>query len=561
MQIFVKGKGGVSLSKNNFVGQGGEAGIYAIGDTAYKIYNNPKQTIPYAKIQELSSLKDPKIINPQNIILDKNNKPIGYTMRFLKNTISLCQIFTKAFRDRNNISSDIMFKLIEDMQKTIQHIHDNNILIVDLNELNFLVNNKFTEIYFIDVDSYQTPSFPATALMESVRDRHSPQFSKLTDWFSFGIISFQMFIGIHPFKGKHSKLKTLDERMLTNVPVFHKDVAYPKVCQPFDIVPQTYKDWYKSIFTSSKRLPPPTGAQLVTVIITKPHKIVGNEGFDVIELERFNDDIINYLSLFGIKLTQTASGLYKDSKTISTDEDNTCLAITPKNNIIIEGKIVDDKLILKDVLNNKILDCNISAEKIMSYDGRIYIKNNDILSEINFIEIPNNLQAVPHTIGNVMEHATQVYDGVVIQNMLGSFVASISPQSKTCYQIIIPEFEGYKIIEAKYDNQVLMVIGNKKGKYDKFIIKLNSEFNSYLIRKVDDIFYSGINFVVLDNGIVIHINENEELEIFSNKKDKNTIKVISNSIITGDMRLFKNGTQVLFSRKNILYRLKTKGDL
>ena len=82
------------------------------------------------------------------------------------------------------------------------------------------------------------------------------------------------------------------------------------------------------------------------------------------------------------------------------------------------------------------IECNIIAEKIMSYNGRILIKNKDKLSEINFIEIPNNLQAVPRHLCNVMEYSTQLYDGVIIQNILGMFVASISPQKNTCYNIL-----------------------------------------------------------------------------------------------------------------------------
>src|SRR5207248_7337064 len=112
-------------------------------------------------------------------------------------------------------------------QEGVRHVHERGILIVDLNEMNFLLDASVEEILFIDVDSYQTPGFPATALMESIRDRHAARFSQATDWFSFGIVSFQMFTGIHPYRGKHPTLTGLDARMERNVSVLNPEVAVP----------------------------------------------------------------------------------------------------------------------------------------------------------------------------------------------------------------------------------------------------------------------------------------------------------------------------------------------
>ena len=96
-------------------------------------------------------------------------------------------------------------------------------------------------------------------------------------------------------------------------------------------------------------------------------------------------------------------------------------------------------------------------------------------------------------------------------------------------------------------------------KYFKHYVKTNKPELMLELRKVDDISYVGINFAVLENGIVVHINENEEMEIFSNKKDSNTVKVIDNDAISGNMKLFNDGVQVVFAQNKTLYRLKMKG--
>ena len=48
------------------------------------------------------------------------------------------------------------------------------------------------------------------------------------------------------------------------------------------------------------------------------------------------------------------------------------------------------------------------------------------------------------------------------------------------------------------------------------------------------------------------------MEIFSNKKESNTIKVITNDVISGDMRLFNDGMSVVFSKGKKLYKMKMK---
>ncbi len=557
MNIIIKGKPGlINLTKRDFVASGGEGSVYVKKRIAFKIYNDPKKMISLQKMRELSALTDPNIINPKELVLDRKKRPIGYTMKYLSDTYVLCQIFTKAFRDRNGLTNEMALKLVRRLQQEVCHIHSKQILVVDLNEMNFLVNKALTEIYAIDVDSYQTKSFPATAIMESIKDVHTKTFDENTDWFSFGIVSFQMFAGIHPYKGKHSKIKGLTNRMMANIPVFHKDVSYPRTCQPFDIIPETYRNWYKAIFYKGERVSPPLQAQAVITIITDYQKIKSNTDFDIIKLTKCLGNILEVISS---DIILTTEYIYvKDEKYGDFDRD--CHVITtPVMDKLIKARIVDGKLILF-ALDSKsnIGEYNISAENIMSYDNRLFIKNGETFSELNFLESTNNLNVFIQNVGNIMPFATRIFDGVIIQDMLGVPVTSIFPEPNTSYQFTLEELKGYKIIDAKYDNKILMVIGNKGSKYDKFIFKIKDDFTSYSTRKVEDISYYGINFVVLQNGIVIHINHLEEMEIFSNKDDSAKIKVIDNNSVTGNMKLFKDGTKALFSTGDTLYRIKMK---
>jgi len=560
MEVIIKGNNKViRLSKSNFIASGGEGSIYVKGGKAFKIYTDPKAMIHYSKMQELSAITSPNVIKPEQMVLDKRQKPVGYTMKHVTNTYALCQLFPKAFRDRTGLDTDAVLKLVQKMQKTVGDIHKVGMLIVDLNEMNFLVDKKFKDLYFIDVDSYQTPSFPATAIMESIRDWHSSDFSQLTDWYSFAVVSFQMFIGIHPYKGKHPSIKGIKDRMLANIPVFHNDVKFPKVCLPFDVIPPAYKDWYKAVFFNGKRLPPPTGVIQTIIIPVIVQTITGNENFEIIEMFEYNSNIIKFLSVDGTRVAITSKGIYINNKIAPlTDIKNVRIAITSLTSQVIAIQKPNGKLLLTNISGGTSPVGEISAEEIMSYKGRVFIKNEDTLSELEFVEMGKNVHCVPRLIANVMENATKLFDGVMIQNILGAFMASIFPFPGSHYQVQCPEFKGYQIIDAKYNDGVLIVIGSKKGKYDKFILKFDDKFSSYSLRKVDDITYCGINFAVLENGIVVHINENEEVEIFSNKKDANKVKVIDNPVISGDMKLFSDGVRVVFAKGKKLYRHKMK---
>jgi len=71
----------------------------------------------------------------------------------------------------NNISQENIVNLIKNIQIIVGDIHKAGCLAVDLNELNILVDYTWEQPFFIDVDSFQTSHFPATAIMESIIDR------------------------------------------------------------------------------------------------------------------------------------------------------------------------------------------------------------------------------------------------------------------------------------------------------------------------------------------------------------------------------------------------------
>lgn len=556
MDVFEVGKGRVSLGQREFVGQGGEASVYARGDRAYKIYTDPGRMIPPAKIQELGVLSLPNIVRPEAVLLDAHNRPVGYTMRRVGAAHVLCQAFNRAFRDRHGLTPDRMLGLVRKLQEGVRHVHERDCLVVDLNEMNFLLDPKFREVLFIDVDSYQTPGFPATAIMESVRDRHSAAFSRETDWFSFAIVSFQMLVGIHPYRGKHPTLADLDARMLQNVSVLNPQVTVPKVCYPFDVVPPVYLDWYRALFEQGKRLAPPAdvrGAIVLAAVVPTP---AGSDRLVLRELARLPGEVLFPIPSAGPDAAVTSDGLFVKGRRHREHRDLRT-AVSPRMAHLVAGRLVDGRLELFDVTAGKPVPDVLEVEALGVSGDRFVVKQGMTLSDVELVELPTGLRAVLRPVGNAMEQATQLFDGVALQNMLGTWYASLFPRAGECHSVRLAELDGYQVVDARCENRVLGVIAARQGKYDRFLFRFDETFGTHDMRVTANIPYAGLNFAVLDSGVGVLLNEAEELEVFSNRPGSTTLQVVSDPAVAGG-RLFKHGTQLLLARADRLYALSMR---
>jgi len=558
MKIKILGGGQVSLSKRDFVGSGGEGSVYVRGSTAYKIYANPKKMIPEQKIEELSKIRNKNVIKPLNVLLDSRNKPVGYSMRFVKDASPICQLFTKAYKKRNGIGPDDVFGIVRDMQDGLEGIHSADVLVVDLNEMNLLL--KGSDVFWIDVDSYQTKSYPATAIMDSIRDWQAKSWTRETDWFSWGIVTFQLFTGIHPFKGKHPSVKKMADRMLQNLSVFNDDVKVPKMVPSFETIPEAYRRWYKAVFEDGRRVPPPKGLGLGVVFVA-PRNISSTDRLKISEVFGLERNIFRYDRIDGFDLIAMDGSvvcLTKDRGTPFSIQGDGCFGHTSDQDPLYgrreggEAYLVNAKTLLP-------VGQRAPCQSMMAYDGRFYIHYDENVIELMIRKVGNNTQVFPHPVANVMPMATQLFDGVAIQNMLGSWYASVFPGSQMCNQVRLKELDGYRIVDAKHDHRVMIVIGTKNGQYDKFVYRFERDYvNAILFWKDEDVAYSGINFVTLDKGVCAHIDEVEDLVLFGATPTVDGVKRISDPMIGGDMRLFKRGNEVLFARGSQLFKLSMR---
>lgn len=532
----------VTLSNKDLKGSGGEGSVYVKGSSAYKIYHDRNKMLPLGKIQELSAIQDPRVIRPLEVVSDAQG-PVGYSMIATpQDACVLCQYFPRAFRTRFSLDSAFSNALVEEIRSGVENIHKAGVLLVDLNEMNFLFKTQSPNVFFIDVDSYQTPHHNATALMESVRDRHAKQnqFNLGTDWFAFAIVSFQIFTGIHPYKGKHPILKTIDERMLANISVLNSSVNVPGACLPFDVIPANYRDWYERVLEKGERSEPPT-CTTSPVVILKTVSLAGGGKIRIIHVMQAQSDIADYYN-----------GAYVFS-------GNVCDAhgIRKASNLVGEVRLFGTKtgtaaayvkygiLHVVDLNTGNDIDSGVACSSMSVCDGKLVYQSGEYLYAADLMPAGSNILFTKKQIANVLPLGTQLYDGVAMQDLLEAKYATILSKDGA-HQIKLAEISGHRVISAKCLGRVLVVIAESKGVYNRHVYRFDDTFQKYDHRVVDDVGVGEANFCVLDSGVTLLMCNDDSLEVFSSKIHSGSISTVNDPAINSNCSLFSVGSKAMY---------------
>ena len=466
-----------------------------------------------------------------------------------------------------------MLRLVQELQRRVMAVHTAGIVIVDLNEMNFLVDRRFQSILAIDVDSYQTQSYPASALMPSVKDWQvsGSHFTTLSDWFSFACVAFQMFAGIHPYKGQHATLKGFEARMKANASVLGPDVKVPAVVYPFSEIPSGYLAWFKAVLQDGKRLAPPSdplattapvtlgqtptrlsdsvtaGRLEIVAVLTMSRPIVGYyEHVAWTDHEILHDRVSRLIQAPGIRAIGVSRRLSEVvSVAVETVDPN-----SPR--YVFRAEPGRRELFVAPLT---------TISSAMGYQGRLYAKAGATVVELTLHEAMGNVSVRPNIVANVLEHATHLYEGVALTSMLGASYASIFPEAGSHRQVRVRELDGLKVVDAKYDGAnhhgVLQVVAGKSGSYARltFVVDEATE-SAQLVARVDDITPAGLNFVCLESGVCVEITEEDQLQVWSYLHPSRSRKQVAS--LGNDMRLVHHKGGVGGIRGKFVYALRMK---
>lgn len=472
LTVYFEGRStGVSLTAQHHLATGGEGAVYLKDGIVHKIYLDPAKALHNGvdkKFKLLQSMKHRGVSTPTDILRDKAGNFLGIAMPYVQGE-PLCALFTTAGRDRSGFGSDQAIKVVDAMREVMQHAHDHRALMVDANELNWLVDG--IQPVAIDTDSWQLPGFAATAIMPSIRDYQMDRtigFTEGTDWFAWAIVTFQIWTGVHPYKGTHPAFGRgeLEARMKANASIFDAGVRLPGAARDVQTIPLRLREWYAQTFSSTLRLAPPRAADsaiahLAPLKLKSIHASNGSLRLD--RIATLPGPVAASAHGFLVVRTPQALSLWD------------ALAKSPERMAAMPEGWIDDLLIerctvarlghvrvavhldlVQGVLEALDLDSGATAtlkttaSKLWQAHNRIFLLNSNDdrgLHEVDLVQLGDRLALGQKQRWAVNTLSTKFLRNVCVQDALGVFFVGVSTAAGFV-QGAAPALKGYRIAEG-----------------------------------------------------------------------------------------------------------------
>ncbi len=567
-KVTLEGKGVLTLRPSDYVTQGGEGAIYRKGADIIKLYLDPKKMQHddiSSKVRLLANRIDhASIVSPKGIVSDNKGNPIGYHMPYVSGE-AFPRLFTGNFRDQNGFGSKQTVTLTSKMHEVVQYVHGKKILMVDANELNWLadisdVNDPVP--YVIDVDSWEIGKFKASVIMPSIRDWHSGGISEESDWFAWGVVSFLLFTGIHPYKGKLDGYKPgeLEKRMKDNASVFLPQVRLNRAVRDFKEIPGPLLDWYQATFTDGERSIPPSPLQVgggrtavgrvFRTVTTATGGLVYEKLFEIV-----GEKVISVWPC-GVLRTESGSLIEFSSKKVIGKATGKRVAVVSRSGgwLVVEevaGSWQWRFISRKGDEFSLIVPLDITG--VVRSGERIFA-----VTTTEFVEIViQQFQKPVTTIGNrwqIMGNATNWYREIGVSDVLGATYLIVPFNEGSVAMVRVPEFDGLTTVSAVGGGRFAEIVTlNQQGEYQTHSLSFNSDWNKYKVstRTVDG---PEQNITILPKGVVASIPEDEQLVI--TVPSKGAQKIVNDKDLATNMYLSRIGDQVVYLNDGVLWSLK-----
>lgn len=569
LKLTIQGKGDITLSEEqDFLGKGGEGIVYEKSGIVYKIFHDRKHMTPPAKIRELQVLDHPSIIRPLDVILDTLGREIGFTMTFVHGEV-LCKLFNTTYLLTHNIQYQVLLDLVENIRKATSFVHSKDCLIVDGNEMNYLVKfSDFSFPYFIDTGCYQTPNFPALAISTMYKDPHNNTFSELTDWYSFAILICKILVGVHPYKGTHPSYlrKETQKRMVDNVSIFDTQVSLPSSSRSIHLIPKVCRSWLEDVLQDGERSAPPSLYGVSSVGAPYVSVVKGTNAVSVKKIREYSETILRHVYALGSRVIVLENSVYVGA------QEHVPSHRPFRGNVVLSEKTlepifcwIDRPQTSLDIQKLYIEYRGIVMETILeAYDGFVYENTLYILSksgkfiEVVFSELSRRILASAGNVYEVLPKSSKIFRNTLYQSVIGKAYFGMPSRDKTVGNYFsvqsVSELDDYRIVSASYNRNVLMTIGEYRGRFDKFIFRCSHDFSSYDVKKEEDYGDTSINMSVLRNGIIVDISPDGDINLFANTIGSSKEKRIENQSLPSGF-VTSEDSIVLFVSDKTIYKL------
>ena len=585
-RVFLPGKGEVALTQTDYLATGGEGVVYAKGGYVYKLYLDPAGARARGieeKLKLLQAIQHPHIVAPTDVLLNAQHEVVGFYMPQASG-VPLVKTFTNAWRDPNNFGLKESLALVENMRLAVDAAHQAGAVLVDANEMNYLADGTAPRL--LDVDSWQIGAFKASAIMPSIRDVHSADFTPLSDWFSWAVVSFQVLAGIHPYKGVHPDFKRgdLHARMLANASVFDPRVSVNAGVRDYATsLPGALLDWYRDVFQHGLRSAPP-GVHAARVVAHSPtskhathtatsqtthqtvvHDLLVRLDGDVVEVLRCGVALwrertgAGSLHAFDLQRKQNLPSLTPPQ--LGALREGTAALVRCAGGLFyasmnanpanpqssgITGHLVPaerDPAPLTAAQHAKLLPS--LAQRLLTFGNRLFAVNAH--SDRGLMEIAVDQMGSSHTLLSVraswpfLAQASTVFATMAVFDALGTPFL-VLPAGDSVRVDKASALAAYRLVDAfmvSPDHVLALAYGRKDGQTYRLTLSRSGAQQGFEIIATEPTDELALNMAVNEQGIGVEVLANGELAVFSAKQaGSGNSKLVRNTGLTQEHRLF-----------------------
>jgi hypothetical protein len=570
IQVVLEGKGHVTLRDSNYVATGGEGKIYKISDSVVKIYHKPdvakKRDMP-EKIRLLSKLRHPYVSSPTGLVTTPAGDCVGHYLPFVDGH-ALPLVFTNDFWKTQKFENKHASTLVARMREIVSFAHQNKALMVDANELNYfaLFSGSDPEPRVIDVDSWAIGKWPATVIMPSIRDWHAKSFDEKTDWFAWGIVTFQVYTGLHPYKGTLDGFDRgdLEGRMKANASVFSTGVRLNRAVREFSTIPSALLNWYEATFQNGERVEPPSPFDTgITAPKAARTMRVVTVGRSQLVFEKIYDSVQDpALRVFHCGVAILTSGKLIDISTkrqIGDTVSTSCEIVKVQGGWLVaelNQRTATVRYIEEGSFKSTDMSLKLTGYNLVSYENRLFVVMEAGLTELTFHFGSKPIVSASINPLGAMLNSTKWFQGVGVMDAMGAMYLITPYGDSFGTHIRVRELDGLKIVTAKAGNRFVSLIGvDKTGVYKKIEVTLDRDYKSYTIW-AGDTDGPELNIAILPKGVCATIVRDGEVNIFVPVNGQMTR--IEDSQIGTDMLLANWLNKVVYIQNGAVWSLSMK---
>lgn len=540
--LTIEGIGKFTPDPSSHLGTGGEASVFEYGSLAVKILKDPVKARSLGLDQRLNillSIKSPRLATPSNKVFDNKGNLVGYAMPKVSGPTAF-SVSRGDWRRRVGFQESHALKIAENMRLANLEAHKGKAVVVDGNSMNYIVN--VPSVVMIDTDSWQLPGFSATAIVDSIRDPllTGNVFTQESDWYSYAVTSFEILIGIHPFKGIADGYSKLDfaKRVKDRVSVCSPGVKLGPGTRPLSIIPPELLEWYKNVFEKDVRSPPSPISEEKQVQVVSPQpvrQVISKGSLQHIKLCDLPEEIIRALPI-GVILTKSK---YFDSKRSTYPE--------------LGSYCIDDGFVRSGTTIHKVQVNNVAYLSDITC-GTLF--NSNTLSSI--VYYPTGLSIDSNW--NIYWRCSSVYKDLIYMDNMGipffyeKLLNGEGLNSGTCKDLI-----GHTILDGfgLGTGHILVLSQDKQGVINKSWYKQGDDRTNWILtsREVTDI--SSLNIARTEKGVWVEIPEDGELR-YGIDSNPDKITTIKDSGILFDMTLFQGTSGIHYFIDKSVFWLKLK---